>query len=142
MTGNAARGRSTQLASPQRSHKLNPPFSSKCMPRDMHPSDRGVSCPAPPLLHSPPPARPRQPPHPTPLPKTAQAIAWLGWVGGLLCLTCFYVIQNGASLLLASLYEDKKGRKHGTYQGAVEAYLGERLLFTASAKALSLAQKA
>ena len=50
----------------------------------------------------------------------------MGWVGGLLSLVFFYVVQNGASLLLASLFEDDKGRRHGTYQGAVAAYLGEQ----------------
>lgn len=54
-----------------------------------------------------------------------QAVASMGWVAGMLCLLAFYVIQMGASYMLASLYE-VDGKKRGRYQDVVAAFLGER----------------
>lgn len=48
----------------------------------------------------------------------------MGWLGGLLCMFAFYFVQWAASYMLASMYE-VGGKKHGRYQDAVAAFLGE-----------------
>ncbi|KAF8073110.1 AAP5 [Scenedesmus sp. PABB004] len=54
------------------------------------------------------------------------AMAWLGWVGGLICMVSFFAISLACSLALIVAYKLPNGRRNHTYRDAVHFILGTR----------------
>jgi amino acid permease len=56
------------------------------------------------------------------------AVAWLGWVGGVAAVLLFYAISVWLGILLSEVYHAKGNARFPTYKAAVRGILGKRHL--------------